>query len=118
MLNPCVVWGMPHKVYKTNDGYLLNLNVEQVDENYYRVEQVSVPEIKYDTIVATLVDAKYTSSDITAITLNYFLVLEGVAAESKMGEYTEEYQQLQAWRNTAKTIAKDVIEYVNEHNIA
>lgn len=65
--------------------------------------------ITYGNIISAIVDAKYSHDDVTAITLNYLLVLHNEADEDKNEEYMNEYNLLQNWRKKAKEIAKEVL---------
>lgn len=116
-MNKGITWGNPNKVYKTNDGYLLNFNISHTEGDYYYTEQVTVPTMKYGVIVDILVNAVYDNSAVTAITLNHLAVLDGTADDAKVTEYNNEYQLLQAWRSRAKEIAKEAIAYAEENNI-
>lgn len=67
----------------------------------------------YGDIVAKIVSLKYSESDVTAISLNY-LNSEFVDA-AKRSEYIDEYLELQDWRQKAKDIAKEALQFCKEH---
>ncbi len=71
-------------------------------------------ELTYANIVTTLVDAKYSLDDTTAIMLN---LLQAATEPDKYAEYQQEAEVLQQWRTTAKRIAKEVMEYVERNKI-
>lgn len=67
--------------------------------------------LEYENIIAAIVNARYSSDDVTAITLNHLLTMHNEAEEDKKDEYVSEYNALQEWRKKAKEIAKEVLSY-------
>lgn len=73
--------------------------------------------LDYEHIIAAIVDAKYSNDDVTAITLNYLLAVHNEVDENKQEEYIREYKTLQEWRQKAKGIAKEVLEFAQKQNM-
>jgi len=65
--------------------------------------------ITYPQLVAAIIGKKYDTNQAEAVTANYLTALAGNVAEEKVAEYKSEYEAYQTWRNTAKTVAKEVI---------
>lgn len=108
-------------VDKWNDRYIIQDKGEQTfSETGVKVwKQLIVileAPLSYENIVAAIVSAKYSNDDVTAITLNYLLAVHNEVGEDKKEEYANEYKTLQAWRQKAKEIAKEVLEYWEENN--
>lgn len=62
--------------------------------------------IEYNQLVSAIVARKYGTDKTEAIVANYLTALSGEVTEEKAAEYKVEYQQYQAWRATAKSVAK------------
>lgn len=65
--------------------------------------------ITYPQLVSAIIGRKYDTDKSEAITANYLASsMEGVS-EEKAAEYKAEYEAYQAWRKTAKDVAKEVM---------
>lgn len=65
--------------------------------------------ITYPQLVSAIISKKYDTDQAEAVTANYLTALAGSVSDEKATEYKSEYETYQAWRNTAKTVAKEVI---------
>ena len=85
------------------DTYIDEQGVEHPQEAYtdtyafYRHEN-PLTEDDYGAIVSTIVRAKYSADSVEAIMQNYIT--------SKTSEHKAEWSELQAWRETAKELAR------------
>ena len=89
--------------YEIPDTYIDEQGVEHPQEAYtdtyafYRHEN-PLTEDDYGAIVSTIVRAKYSADSVEAIMQNYIA--------SKTSEHKAEWSELQAWRETAKELAR------------
>lgn len=100
--------------------YIINAFITYNDGNktYSYVSTVVGNTPSYDNIVSALIHDKYTSDQVTAITLNYLLTLhEEVLEPEKVKEYQQDYKELQEYRAACKAEAKQAIEYIKENQI-
>lgn len=65
--------------------------------------------ITYPQLLSAIIKRKYNSDQAEAITANFLNARLQAVPESKAAEYVAEYEAYQAWRNTAKTVAKEVM---------
>jgi len=63
----------------------------------------------YPQLLSTLIKRKYDTDQSEAITANFLAARPGTVAEEKAAEYAAEYEAYQAYRDLAKTIAKEVM---------
>lgn len=108
--------------YNYQEVFIVNIESENiVNEIGVKVWRQSPVEIgnnlSYENIIAAIVEAKYSNDDVTAITLNYLLAVHNEVDENKQEEYINEYRTLQAWRQKAKGIAKEVLEFAQKQNM-
>ncbi len=75
----------------------------------YNVD-VNAP-ITYGTIIAAIVNDKYSADDVQALSANYIEAKDSDSEldEEKRAEYIEEWSEFQNWRTTAKSIASTVM---------
>ncbi len=108
-------------VDKLDNRYIIQDNGEQITmegvKAYKQLIVILENPITYENIIAAIVNARYSSDDVTAITLNHLLTMHNEAEEDKKDEYVSEYNALQEWRNKAKEIAKDVLGYAQKQNM-
>lgn len=80
----------------------------------YNVD-VPVP-ISYGAIVAAIVNDKYSSDDVQALSANYIEAKEpdSLIDEEKREEYLTEYSIFQGWRRRAKEVSSAVLESLSE----
>lgn len=99
------------------NGYILNAFIKTIDVDVYEYTSAIVGgTLSYDVMISELINAKYTSDQVTAITLNYLLTLhEEVLEPEKVKEYQQDYKELQEYRAACKAEAKRAIEYVKEN---
>lgn len=64
--------------------------------------------VDYNSIVSAIIRGEYPDDRKDAILFNRELVRDN-PAHPKASEYTSEYEQLQAWRATAKDVASEVL---------
>ena len=77
-------------------------------EVVYSVCQVRIPQpIGYDTIVNAIISAAYPADKMQAIINNHLL-------ESDNAEHEQEFAEMQEWRKTAKSVAKEAMAYYIE----
>lgn len=89
---------------------IIRLNIEQcTDEEHagqWQCEEVCYPHktaispADYGLIISAIVRAKYSADDVEAIQQNYM--------ESKTTSHKSDFQDLKAWRKTAKDIATEL----------
>lgn len=78
-------------------------------EMVYSVCQVRIPQpIGYDTIVNAIISAAYPADKMQAIINNHLL-------EADNAEHEQEFAEMQEWRKTAKSVAKEAMAYYVEH---
>ena len=63
----------------------------------------------YPQLLATIIKRKYNTNQSEAITANFLAARTGVVSDEKATEYIAEYEAYQAYRDLAKTIAKEVM---------
>ena len=63
----------------------------------------------YPQLLSTLIKRKYDTDQSEAITANFLAARTGAVSEEKAAEYAAEYEAYQAYRDLAKTIAKEVM---------
>lgn len=89
--------------YEIPDTYIDEQGVEHPQEAYtdtyafYRHEN-PLTEDDYGAMVSAIVRARYSADDVEAIMQNYIA--------SKTSEHKAEWSELQAWRETAKELAR------------
>ena len=70
---------------------------------------VRIPQpIGYDTIVNAIISAAYPADKMQAIINNHLL-------EADNAEHEQEFAEMQEWRKTAKSVAKEAMAYYVEH---
>ena len=76
----------------------------------HRAREVTLPEgvWGYDTLVSALVKARYDDDRMTAIINNRM-------AEPDDADIAAEWEEMQAWRREAKTLAKQIIANYNDN---
>lgn len=78
-------------------------------EKVYSACQVRIPQpIGYDTIVNAIISAAYPADKMQAIINNHLL-------EADNAEHEQEFAEMQEWRKTAKSVAKEAMAYYIEH---
>lgn len=102
--------------------YVINFDVQPSDvENYkYCWKRIALPVAvwDYDAIVAAIINAEYPSDSMQAINNNFLRTIDGTElSEEKRNEYIDEHFQMNAYRDHAKTVARDLIKYAEENNI-
>lgn len=65
--------------------------------------------ITYPQLLSAIIKRKYDSDQAEAITANFLNARLQAVPENKAAEYVAEYEAYQAWRNTAKAVAKEVM---------
>ncbi|MCM1075932.1 MAG: hypothetical protein NC548_52650 [Lachnospiraceae bacterium] len=72
--------------------------------------------ITYGSIVAAIVNDKYSSDDVQALQANYLEAKDSKSSldSDKRKEYLAEWSDFQAWRTTAKEIATSVVSMINK----
>ena len=89
--------------YEIPDTYIDEQGVEHLQEAYtdtyafYRHEN-PLTEDDYGAMVSAIVRARYSADDVEAIMQNYIA--------NKTSEHKAEWSELQAWRETAKELAR------------
>lgn len=63
----------------------------------------------YPQLLSAIIKRKYDTDQSEAITANFLAARAGIVSEEKAAEYISEYETYQNWRNTAKTVAKEVM---------
>lgn len=63
----------------------------------------------YPQLLSTIIKRKYDTDQSEAITANFLAARTGAVSDEKAAEYTTEYEEYQAYRNLAKTVAKEVM---------
>ena len=63
----------------------------------------------YPQLLSTIIKRKYNTDQSEAITANFLAARTGAVSEEKAAEYVTEYEAYQAYRDLAKTIAKEVM---------
>nr|DAG40139.1 MAG TPA: hypothetical protein [Caudoviricetes sp.] len=75
----------------------------------YAAYIIRIPQpIGYDTIVNAIISAAYPADKMQAIINNHLL-------ESDNTEHEQEFAEMQEWRKTAKSVAKEAMAYYIEH---
>lgn len=92
--------------------FLINIDThkeENGDWSWFQVE-LSPGKLEYDDIVTKLILSKYDSDKISSIVNNYL-------SDSTSPDYRAEYSIMQSWRNRAKEIAKEAIQYAIDNGL-
>lgn len=63
----------------------------------------------YPQLLSTIIKRKYDADQSEAITANFLAARTGAVSDEKAAEYTSEYEAYQAYRDLAKTVAKEVM---------
>lgn len=100
----------------------INFDVEDSDvPNYkYKWKRIALPTSiwNYAAIVAAIVNAAYPADDMQAINNNYLRTLDGTQLdEDKREEYIAEHNEMNAYRDHAKTVARELLDYAEKHNL-
>lgn len=96
--------------------YTINFDFEKQTDGTFRWATVTLaPGIwSYGSIIAAIVDSKYSPNELQAINTNMLGVLAGCFdgfPADKIDEYKLECRKLAQWREHAKEIAKEVLSY-------
>lgn len=100
----------------------INFDVEDAEtESYtYRWKRVTLPIAvwSYEAIVSAIINAEYPADSMQAINNNYLRTIDGTElSEEKRDEYTKEHLEMNAYRDHAKVVAKDLLAYAEAHNL-
>ena len=63
----------------------------------------------YPQLVSAIIKRKYDTDQAEAITANFLAARTGAVSDEKAAEYIAEYETYQAYRDLAKTVAKEVM---------
>ena len=63
----------------------------------------------YPQLLSAIIKRKYDTDQSEAITANFLAARTGAVSDEKAAEYTAEYEAYQAYRDLAKTVAKEVM---------
>lgn len=63
----------------------------------------------YPQLLSAIIKRKYDTDQSEAITANFLAARTGAVSDEKATEYTSEYEAYQAYRDLAKTVAKEVM---------
>ncbi len=63
----------------------------------------------YPQLLSAIIKRKYDTDQAEAITANFLAARTGAVSDEKAAEYTSEYEAYQAYRDFAKTVAKEVM---------
>ena len=63
----------------------------------------------YPQLLSAIIKRKYDTDQSEAITANFLAARTGTVSDEKAAEYTAEYEAYQAYRDLAKTVAKEVM---------
>lgn len=92
--------------------FLINIDTHKEEDgswSWFQVE-LSPGKLDYDDIVTKLILSKYDNDKISSIVNNYLL-------DSTSSEYKADYSIMQSWRNRAKEIAKEAIQYAIDNGL-
>jgi hypothetical protein len=80
-------------------------------DNLYDLDIVDVTGRSKGEIISAIVNDRYTSDQVQALTANYALATdpESGITDEKRTEYLEEYHAYQEYRASAKTVASQVV---------
>lgn len=100
----------------------INFDIQDADvDNYtFMWKRVTLPVAiwSYSAIVAAIINAAYPSDDMQAINNNYLRTLDGSELDAdKREEYIAEHHEMNAYRDHAKTIAMEMLDYAEKHNL-
>ena len=89
----------------------VNPNEEEETTNLYDCENIDVKGSSYSAIVNAIMVDRYPSDKVQAVLLNYQDALDATSeiTDEKRAEYLAEYNEMQAYRKYAKSIAQTVI---------
>ena len=101
---------------------IINFDVEAADvEDYkYKWKRIALPISiwNYAAIVAAIVSAAYPADDMQAINNNYLRTLDGTQLDdAKREEYIAEHNEMNAYRDHAKTVARELLDYAEKNNL-
>ena len=101
---------------------IINFDVETADaEDYkYKWKRVTLPISiwNYSAIVAAIINAAYPADDMQAINNNYLRTLDGSELSiEKKAEYISEHNTMNAYRDHAKTVARELLDYAETNNL-
>lgn len=92
----------------------INFDVKELEDGSFQWASVElgIGEWDYGSIVKAIIYAKYQADEIEAINSNIVRLMfdESSVSEDKAIEYRQEAQELQAWRDHAKELAKEFLE--------
>lgn len=96
--------------------YTINFDAVKQDDGTFLWATVTLaPGLwSYGSIVAAIIDSRYSPNELQAISTNMLGILAGCfsdLSENKIDEYKRECQDLVKWREHAKEIAKEALNY-------
>lgn len=96
--------------------YTINFDIEKQSDGTFRWCTVTLAPgfWSYGSIIAAIVDSKYSPNELQAINTNMLGILAGCFVdlpEGKINEYKQECLELAQWREHAKEIAKEALSY-------
>lgn len=96
--------------------YTINFDIKELEDGTYQWSSVVLqPGVwSYGSIIAAIVDSKYSPNELQAINANMMGVLSDCFSDfpsEKIEEYKQECRELALWRDHAKEIAKEALEY-------
>ena len=101
----------------TSPKYQINFDTEALNQETdgqtvttYRSLYVQVKSISYADVIASIIQSRYSDSEITAIVMNNMQAndINSEISQEKRKEYISEYTELQSWRKHAKEIASSL----------
>ena len=103
----------------TSPKYQINFDTEELSSEdiegntvtSYRSLYVQVKSISYADVISTIIQSRYSDSEITAIVMNNMQAndINSEISQDKRKEYISEYAELQSWRKHAKEIASSLL---------
>lgn len=100
----------------------INFDIQDADvEDYaFMWKRVTLPVSVWDypSIVAAIIKAAYPEDDMQAINNNYLRTLDGSELDpNKREEYIAEHHEMNAYRDHAKIVALELLDYAEKHNL-
>ena len=96
--------------------YTVNFDIEELEDGSFKWSSVTLaPGVwSYGALIAAIVDSKYSPNELQAINANMLGVLSDSFSDfpkAKIEEYKQECRELARWRDHAKEIAKEALNY-------
>lgn len=90
-------------------SHIINFDIVECEDGTFEYESVIIEPGQFDRdhIIAAIIRSRYDRNSMEAIQNNFLRLL--LANGRSTPDITEEFRQMEAWRETAKSIADDIL---------